>query len=194
MATYELNTFLSNPVPSDTRLKIYDKKQNLRYTIDPIISFFHKNAHVVIIEVEKANNIMLDFSTSSEATLALAKLNDAMQFLLKPIPLGYSIMSPFNLNMQASVTVNDGDVACATGITSAPLASSYVRVFINGHEVSVGGKTHPYDGYISVDGYSVRVRGDERLGDKFYWNGSVSGYQLDATDKIDFIYLTQFNG
>lgn len=194
MATYELNSFLSNPLPSDTRLKIYDKNKNLRYTIDPIISFFHKTAHIVIIEIEKSNNIMLDFSTSSEATLALAKLNDAMQLLLKPVPLGYSIMSPYNLNMPAKVTVNDGDLACDSGIMFSPLTNSYVSVFVNGLQVSVGGKVAPYDCYLSVDGISVRVRGDERTGDKLYWNGSVAKYNLDTTDKIDFVYLTQFNG
>ena len=194
MATYELNSFLSNPLPSDTRLKIYDKNKQLRYTIDPIISFFHKTAHIVIIEIEKSNNIMLDFSTSAEATLALAKLNDAMQLLLKPVPLGYSIMSPYNINMTAKVTVNDGDLACDTGIMFSPLTNSYVSVYVNGQQVSVGGKVAPYDCYLSVDGISVRVRGDERTGDKLYWNGSVAKYNLDITDKIDFVYLTQFNG
>ena len=33
-----------------------------------------------------------------------------------------------------------------------------------------------------------------RTGDKLYWNGSVAKYNLDITDKIDFVYLTQFNG
>jgi len=96
-----------------------------------------------------------------------------------------------NLNMVASVTiVNTGaNLACNTGITQIP--NSIVRVNVNGVEVSVGGNVSPYDCFFSPNGTTVRAVGAETINDKLYWNTNITFYQLDATDKIDFIYIVR---
>jgi len=199
MASYEYNTFISKPGINDNRLRIYDKYINLRYTIEPSISFFYKDANTIIINIEDGNNIILDFSTSDESSLSLVKLNEYKQYLLSQLSISEGkstsdIFSPSNLNMNANITVNDGDLACDISIIDKPLLNSYVRVFINGIEVNTGGKTYPYDCYFSSDGgITIRNNGDERIGDKLYWNGSIAEYNLDQTDLIDFVFLTKIN-
>ena len=95
--------------------------------------------------------------------------------------------------MTANLTDISNNIACDTSIIDVPLLKSYVRVFINGVEVSVGGKLYPFDCYFSNNGIDVRIIGDERVGDKLYWNSSVAGYDLDSTDLIDFVYLTRID-
>ena len=193
---YLLSNFLATPNPDDVRLRIYEKTGKLRYTIDPNISYFFTKSNIVIINVEDRNSIQLDFPNSSEAAQALAKLNQAKKDITnpgchpEPIVGENIVFSKMNLEMSALVTSGDSSLACNTAILDTPKLGSIVRVAINGVEVNVGGKTFPNDCYFSPDGgVSVRSRGDERLGDKLYWNGSIAGYQLDAIDLIDFIYL-----
>ena len=200
MANYKLDNFLATPTASDTRLRIYDKNGKLRYTIDPNIAYFYKKANIVLIKVEDKNDIYLDFATTTEAAQALAKLNDAKKMMTQPSCAinpdggGTTVYSKANLNMQANVTVNDGDLACNIPIIDKPVQSSHVRVFVNGVEVNVGGKVAPFDCYFSADnGLTERYLGDERQGDKLYWNYSVANYNLDNIDLIDFVYLIEVN-
>lgn len=198
MATYSINNFLSTPTPTDVRLKITDKNNKLRHTIDPDVAYFFKKSHIVVIKITNKNDIFLDFISSTESAQALSKLNDAKKALTNPgsCPMppnegsGENIYSKVNLNMSGLVTVNDGDLACNTYILDKPVSASHVKVFINGVEVSVGGNIYPFDCYFSQDdGLTVKILGDEKQGDKLYWNGSIAGYQLDTIDLIDFNYL-----
>lgn len=195
MASYSINSFVRTPVQGDINIKIYDKYNKLRYTIDPNVAFFYKSSNVIIIKIEDSSEIYLDFETSSECNDALVKLNTVKQTLISMISLSsitnakINIFSKNNLNMVANLTTLDGDLACDTSIIDTPIINSTVKVFVNGVEVTVGGKVYPYDCYFSTDGINVRLVGDERPGDKLYWNYSVAGYNLDNTDLIDFIYL-----
>lgn len=195
MASYDVNNFVGTPVIGDVNIKIYDKFGKLKYTIDPNIAFFYKSANLLLIKVKDSNDIVLDFETSTDCNNALIKLNDVKQTIINMINASgttntkTNIFSKSNLNMNANKTINDGDLACENGILDIPVINSTVKVFVNGVEVNVGGKTYPYDCYFSNDGVTVRNIGDERLGDKLYWNGSISGYELDETDLIDFMYL-----
>jgi len=202
MAIYELNSFLAIPSDTDTRLRIYDKYINLRYTVDPNISYFYKNANIAVISIEGDKSINLDFTTSDECSLALTKLNDYKQIIISNLTTSPSIIlgktsdvfSSSNLNMLAKVTDSGNTLACDVVIIDVPLFHSQVRVFINGIEVNCGGKVYPFDCYFSNDnGLTSRIIGDERTGDKLYWNNSVAGYELDTTDLIDFVYLTKIN-
>ena len=94
-----------------------------------------------------------------------------------------------NLNMSALATTanTNANLACNTGILDIP--NSNVRVNVNGVEISVGGNVSPYDCFFSPDGIIVRAVGSEILNDKLYWNTNIAFYQLDVTDKIDFIYI-----
>lgn len=194
MATYSVTNFLATPSPSDTRLRIYDKRGKLRHTVDPDVAAIYKKANLVIIKIEDRNNIHLDFASASEAAQALTKLNDAKRSMKSHSTCDDSsnsktIYSRANLNMPALNTVNDGDLACNSQIIDKPIMSSHVRAFINGVEINVGGKVYPYDAFFSADGITARSKGDERMGDRLYWNGSIAGYQLATYDLVDFQYL-----
>lgn len=198
MANYKLDNFLATPTAQDTRMRIYDKNSKLRYTLDPNVAYFYKKGNIVLIKVEDKNDIFLDFATSTEAAQALAKLNDAKRLMTQPgcgpDPNGTTVYSKANLNMVASVTTIDGTLACSVALIDRPKTSSHVRVFVNGVDVNTGGKDYPSDCYFSADnGITPRVVGDERQGDKLYWNGTIANYNLDVIDLIDFIYLIEVN-
>jgi hypothetical protein len=196
MANYSITNFLATPQAGDTRLRIYDKSNKLRYTIDPLVAYFYLQVAIVQIKIEDKNDILLDFASASEAALAMAKLNQAKQELTLPDCAGRPgegviVFSKSNLNMPALVTLSGvSTLACNSGIIDRPEDSSPVRVFINGIEVNVGGKVYPYDCYFSSDnGVTAKIMGDEKPGDKLYWNGNIANYELDTIDLIDFIYL-----
>ncbi len=95
-----------------------------------------------------------------------------------------------NKDMTAEVTVNDFDEACATGIAATPVRDGYVQVFINGVKATVGSGVKTKDCYFSADaGTTAKAIAAIASGDKLYWVGSVAGYQLAVTDKIDFDYV-----
>jgi hypothetical protein len=102
-----------------------------------------------------------------------------------------------NLDMVANNTV--GDNATASNIPIIDIPVSFVKVFINGMEIDTPQNEADYtirpaffaDPTIYPPTLSsVRKRGTEQLGDILYWNGTVAGYNLSSTDKIDFNYLT----
>ncbi len=95
-----------------------------------------------------------------------------------------------NKNMTAEVTTTDGSEACATGITSTPINHSMVEVQVNGAAQNLTG-TLLGDCYFSADaGVTARALNAITAADKLFWNGSIAGFQLDATDKISLIYNT----
>lgn len=196
MASYTINTFVRTPSQGDTYIKIYNKYNKLIYSIDPNIVSFYKSSNILSIKVNDSNDVFLDFETASECNDALLKLNSIKQTLISMVEssgvtnLKTNVFSKNNLNMSANITTHDGDLACDNSIIDIPISNSLVRVFINGLEVNVGGKMFPYECYFSNDGINVRNIGDERQGDKLYWNGTIANYQLDQNDSIDFIYLT----
>lgn len=96
-----------------------------------------------------------------------------------------------NKGMTASVTTSDGDAASATAIASTPANGSYVGVSINGVSVTVGDGVKTTPVYFSGDGgTTARSFANIVSGDLAYWNGSIAGYQLAATDTVSFIYNT----
>ena len=104
---------------------------------------------------------------------------------------GLSAATPVTANkvMTASATAANGAEACATAITSTPAAGSYVQVMINGQQQSLAGNTGG-ECYFSGDaGATAKALNAVVAGDKLYWNGSVAGYELAATDMVDFGYV-----
>ena len=94
-----------------------------------------------------------------------------------------------NKNMTANVTVSDGDAATATAITKSNASGGYIGVMINGVSYIVGDGTKvSVDCYLSNDGgTTARALSAVASGDTLRWNGSVVGFQLAATDRIDVI-------
>lgn len=95
-----------------------------------------------------------------------------------------------NKAMTASVTVADGDQVVPVAIAATPAAGSYVAVLVNGSRVIVGDGTKiGADAYFSGDaGTTARALSAIVSGDTCHWNGSIAGYQLAATDRVDFDY------
>jgi hypothetical protein len=198
MANYTLATFLAQPTDDDTRIKIFDKNKVLKYSIDPNPAFFFTKSNIIVIKMEDKNVIYIDFDSINDANQAIVKLNDAKKYLIQLAKMsqtnGTVVFSKLNLNMNAMRTFIDGDRCCNTPINNHPKVGSFVKVFVNGLEVNVGGKVTPYDCYFSSDnGLTARIIGDEKYGDYLYWNTSIAGYNLDVTDFIDFEYLIDVN-
>ncbi len=94
-----------------------------------------------------------------------------------------------NKNMTASVTTADGQAATATTVATTPAGDGYVEVSVNGIMVTLGDGVKTRDAYFSADGgTTARAISAIAAGDTLYWNGSIAGFELAATDKIDFLY------
>lgn len=90
--------------------------------------------------------------------------------------------------MIPAVTAGDNQPTAVT-ISHVPANDSYVSVFVNGVMVEVGDADKTKDCYFSNDGgATARAIADIALGDELIWNGVISGYDLDASDEIDFVY------
>lgn len=97
--------------------------------------------------------------------------------------------STSNKDMAASLTASDFDVACATAIAATPAGKSYVAVEVNGAGQSVGDGVKTKSCYFSGDGgTTARSFATLQSGDLLYWVGSVAGFQLATTDRINFLY------
>jgi hypothetical protein len=123
----------------------------------------------------------------------LARVGGVVQGVSAPAD---STPTTANKEMTASVTVADGDLACATALASTPASTSYVQVIVNGVSVSVAtaaAQKTTRACYFSGDGgvtaRNMGAGGNIASGDLLYWNGSIAGYQLDATDRISFNYV-----
>jgi len=78
-----------------------------------------------------------------------------------------------------------------TGIqlTYNPYASSYINVEVNGITVEVGDGNRDKDSYFSNDGGDTASNIENILaGYILYWNGDISGYNLEIGDEINLTY------
>ena len=93
-----------------------------------------------------------------------------------------------DLNKISTVTEADGD-STGIAITFTPFHDSIVTVKVNGVEINLGDGVKTEDAYFSSDaGSTARSIANITAGDLLYWNGSIAGYELDATDDIDISY------
>jgi len=98
-----------------------------------------------------------------------------------------------NKNMAGSATTADGQLACATPVAVTPAGSSaaggYVGAGLNGVLLNVGDGVKTTECYFSGDGgVTSRQMKAVVAGDRLYWNGSIAGYQVAATDLFSFFY------
>ncbi len=94
-----------------------------------------------------------------------------------------------NKDMTAAVTTADFDDACVTTVATTPSGDGYVQVFVNGVKYPVGDGVRTKACYFSADGgTTARAISAIAAGDTLYWVGSVAGFELAATDRIDFDY------
>lgn len=94
-----------------------------------------------------------------------------------------------NKRMPALVTTGNESQACAIALSLDPALRGYVDVLVNGQSVELGDGTKNADCYFSGDsGSTARSFSDVQSGDVLYWNGVNAGYNLDASDIVEFHY------
>ena len=106
------------------------------------------------------------------------------------------ILSTDDKNMSVNTTSFDGDLASNDVVTNTPIDGSYVAVFINGQEFDVGNGVKTNSCYFSGDGgttargfFSTHPNGRIESGDFLYWNGTISGTELDSLWRLTLLYL-----
>jgi hypothetical protein len=93
-----------------------------------------------------------------------------------------------DLNKVSLATEADND-STGIAITFTPFYDSVVTVKVNGVEINLGDGVKTEACYFSNDeGLTAKPMADIAAGDLLYWNGSIAGYELDATDDIDIAY------
>jgi hypothetical protein len=99
-----------------------------------------------------------------------------------------------NKAMSANTTTADGQKATNTVVATTPAGDGYVEVLVNGVLAVLGNGVKTKDCYFSADnGSTARLISDIAANDELYWNGSIAGYELTTTDKIDFLYNVNGN-
>ena len=95
-----------------------------------------------------------------------------------------------NKDMVCSVTAVDGDLACATAIAATPIG--FVTAVVDGVVQSIGNGVKTKSCYISGDGgTTARAFGAIVAGDFVYWNPTIAGFNLAATDRFTLLYDSQ---
>lgn len=101
----------------------------------------------------------------------------------------FAVPTQDDKNLVALVTALDFDKATNSTVTTTPVGDSNVAVDVNGASQVVGDGVKTNDCYFSGDaGATARAISDIVAGDELFWVGSVAGFELAATDRIDFIY------
>lgn len=89
-------------------------------------------------------------------------------------------------------TLNDGDYITDDTFDSDPIAGSALCLTVNGQTyVSANGSAQVAESSFYVTnstGTIVRSHGSYSSGDRFRWNGSVAGYELEDTDILKIAY------
>ncbi len=74
-------------------------------------------------------------------------------------------------------------------ITTTPSGGSMVEITVNGVAQALGDGIKTKDCYFTGDsGATARAINAIVAADKLFWNGTIAGFDLSATDTIDFYY------
>lgn len=93
-----------------------------------------------------------------------------------------------DLNKAPLETSADGDTT-GIQITYTPFSDGAVSVTVNGLGANIGDGAKDEPCYFSSDdGTTAKEIANISASDTLYWNGSIAGFELDATDEIDIIY------
>lgn len=110
-----------------------------------------------------------------------------VESVLNELATGITINVSSDKNLTASVTTADEQLATVSTVSGE--VKGAVQVFVNGIKVSVGNAAKNRDCYFSSDsGVTAKNLLSVQASDELYWMGSIAGYQLDSSDRIDFDY------
>jgi hypothetical protein len=104
--------------------------------------------------------------------------------------VGGAVSAPQTNNrgqVPAAATSGDGST---TAITLSAAPKGLIILAVNGKIESIGNGIKTQNAYFSSDeGTTAKTFATLASGDTLYWNGVVSGYELDTNDTIDIYYL-----
>jgi len=102
-----------------------------------------------------------------------------------------------NKGMTSSVTTGDGTQAVNIPVSKTPSGGSYIEVLLNGVQIPVEDTGNALAFVTSVcyfssdGGLTSKLMKDVKAGDYLYWMTTVATFDLDATDKITFNYVSK---
>lgn len=142
-----------------------------------------------------SDNVGIDLATLSGlsvaagtgAQLAVVANNSSIAVLAG----GLKAATPATSNKTQTPAVTSGnDFDTTLTIASTPSAGSYVQVLVNGLAYRVGNGTNTgCDCYFGAVSGTAHTFANIVAADKFFWNGTIAGFQLAATDVVDFDYV-----
>lgn len=163
----------------------------------PFVSFmFELNANDYVEFYFSSSDTNIEITTISGLTSPIRPIAPSVIIVAKQV--GLSVTN--NLTASTPTILNKSEVTSATTISNdfntgirisgSPITNSYVGVSVNGLNVEVGNGVITSDCYFSSNGNSSGVRYFSGItsGDYFMWNTTISGYELDNTDKVSFYY------
>jgi hypothetical protein len=156
------------------------------------------------LEVELATDPGLEFDAVGDGGKLRAKVNSTgglervaagLGILLNGDSLalsgsGLRAKVPTTSNKEQSPTAGTGNEQ-TTGLTIAatPGGDGYVRISVNGIGYILGDGVKTKDCYFSADGgTTARAISAIAAGDTLYWNGTIAGFDLETTDRVDMEY------
>jgi len=126
------------------------------------------------------------------AGATLSVKNDGTSVLVAAGGIKAPVSTQSYKNLTANVTSSDGDKATDTTIATAalPKGDCDVAVYVNGVKMYVSDDNSGECYFGQGDTTTARDKTNLANGDTLRWNGSVAGYELAATDKIDIVLDT----
>ena len=201
-----LNHFLEPINTSNILLMLVDEFGN-KTKINPTeIRLIHVINNIVNVTIANNKVLKLNFSTNTEAKLALKDLNTRLGLLKGRVNANAGLLDTLQVVIEHDYTDYlttidiDGDhTEIGFVMRKKPKPNSYIIVFINGMEteLSSNGDRDSAPVYFSGDGGLTSKDFYENpvlMGDKLYWNssygldGNIFG-QLDAGSRISIYYL-----
>ena len=86
--SYSYDKFLRPITSSDKSIKILDNTNDIKYTIDPfVITNVAVTNNILRISLKSLKVILLDFSTSNEAKIALIRIQEQIDILSNKVPI-----------------------------------------------------------------------------------------------------------
>ena len=146
------------------------------------------NIDATDVEIDQA----LDGIGATVTAANLTELTNGSETTLHSHALTLSTPTEGNKNMTALVTASDGDKATNTTIAATPVNDGYVAVMVNKLGPYILGDTGTFATaecfFGQGDTSTGRAIAAIQSGDTLRWNGTVALFELDATDRIDFLY------
>ena len=95
-------------------------------------------------------------------------------------------------NIVALNTSGDAELLSNGTFDQAPLVGGYMYITVNGITVlpAIGNSDYQSKSFYVTDssGNTIKTTGTYSVGDKFWWNGSIAGYDIEDDDVVKLIY------